>query len=1599
MPFNSYENLDTSIFNIEAGQDFEKKGQYYGTDYINKNAAIAAQMSSEDPSKAFNEIRDNLLVEGTDRRLEDVRERSRATADENIEALSQSILLDTNFTPEEKVEMLSVVKEEGENFVPDVDEEFVNYNLENPYPSRTADEDLANIRKQGTAKTIVETARALEAQQSEDMMKFAASESGDVSTARLVGDVAEVVTIFGQQGVYRKIFESASPEFASLLDLTDYVAVGEVKRKFKEYTDSLDLDSRIQLHQQILDSVTQHLGVISDDNRIEKMFLNQELTDLMNPLKSFSDTERFFDNFVGALDALPVLSIAGSGLKAGMGYAKNMRAFKETSNISNLSKADPVKANEMAKSAISSPDNEQVTDALGATGPEIIDELSFIKSESGSRKAPDGPDIPNSTYDNYKEIFGGEPGVVDYKANKAARIRTSIDKVLAKLTEKQPAIHLSKSRVITKLDGADYEVVIGQTDSVGFQSLGEAHDAARGFREAKDGYEVLARNKQGDLVPEGEIDLDQLPEYTEYFVQVKSHSKYDSKDLLGFEGSNSILVDNGVVGKLSKYLDPSSVFLPEHIREASNVVKQAARYSKATAELLKPFTALKKTPWKQAKVLKALQEGESAGEWLDSAALDTLFESDAKLIKAYEAFRQTSDVIYLEQNSKLFKQLDQKGYLDIQIDDFHSLAAPVKPEDLSGVKVVYDPSTGKMRDISQEEIASLKSEGRIISNNIDLIQETKADGKVHATNYIIHDVNALSELPTYVLNYRAGYIPRLYESPYKVVRTSPKMVINGAVSDGFSKAVGFAPSAKSASRMAKQMEGDPGEVFEAQPTRELLNATEEFDNAYDLYRAHGRMYFSKRGEELPGLNGERTVGNITDSMSRMIASVTRQHPLEGMITDMRDNWMKSYRGFSKDPSRFPSSIDQLIKPANVDQMDEYKRAVSIMERINHLNGQHAGIGTRFWRESVANLSKLIEADTTDGIMASFRNHISKALLDPKSFSPATGFMNIGRSPISALKAATFVKVIALNPLRQVLINLSQMSVYAGVDNGWGYMTSTFSRQGWLAEHSMLLVGMSTRNLPEKNKNLIRKLTVGMINTTAPVGKKVTLKDLDDLTEDFHKSGLMQNIDGHQFLSATAVDRADSTLGSSKIASTAKYAKEYLMTAPINAGKQGFILGETANIATAWLVARNGVRKSNPEANLRSSENLDYISGRASEISYNMNTSGEIAYQKGALSAYFQFFSVQQKAIQALLPEKVFGKTVGKLAGKQFSAEEKARIALIQSGLFGTAGLGLNEVYHKLVEKSGIEIDPETNSAIKGGLVDYMVNGLGEIATGEAQGLKASESLAPISAIGSIANPGGVVDAALKMATLGPKWTDFLGASGNVAGQTYELFRSMHYVGLLEKADLSTPEDYQVILEDSISLVSSGASNYLKAMLYMNLGREYTSKGIAKFKTTEYEQWGKALFGLQNTSNSDVNDIVFETIKQTNKLDATKRGSIERDAKLLYDMVNKFAVRKASGDLHDEKYKETLRSISMIYNLAYSGPEKRYLQEVFQKGIVRDDRLESGELRLAVNLMKATGEGWMTSKDALINTLRKRDVNGSFTPLIELFEREVPGVDQ
>jgi len=97
--------------------------------------------------------------------------------------------------------------------------------------------------------------------------------------------------------------------------------------------------------------------------------------------------------------------------------------------------------------------------------------------------------------------------------------------------------------------------------------------------------------------------------------------------------------------------------------------------------------------------------------------------------------------------------------------------------------------------------------------------------------------------------------------------------------------------------------------------------------------------------------------------------------------------------------------------------------------------------------------------------------------------------------------------------------------------------------------------------------------------------------------------------------------------------------------------------------------------------------------------FSMNRGDKFVYQDGLLGVVTQFMSIQNKAFMNMLPTG--------LGGSKFTEGYKIRLALGNALMFGSGGLGLNELADALMDKT--KLPPEMRDGIEGGMMEVVIN--------------------------------------------------------------------------------------------------------------------------------------------------------------------------------------------------------------------------------------------------------------------------------------------------
>jgi hypothetical protein len=430
---------------------------------------------------------------------------------------------------------------------------------------------------------------------------------------------------------------------------------------------------------------------------------------------------------------------------------------------------------------------------------------------------------------------------------------------------------------------------------------------------------------------------------------------------------------------------------------------------------------------------------------------------------------------------------------------------------------------------------------------------------------------------------------------------------------------------------------------------------------------------------------------------------------------------------------------------------------------------------------------------------------------------------------------------------------------------------------------------------------------------------------------------------------------------------------------------GFDAGEQIQVATAFLAVRNKWMKNNPKIahEWMKDQNLSRISSEAREISFNMNKAGMMAFQKGGFGMMFQFLSHMTKATQVLIPQKAFGKTIGKLSNKAFSDKEKARIALIQFSLYGTGAFGLHSAFEKLfAEVEGTTGDiapPEFVDAVNQGLTGTLLSITLGAALDEDGPLQTnvdfSGNFGPFSGIFSerdvFGNPLGAI---LSSIVLTPTT-----ALEILTGPAYDLGKSAYTAANFTGAVLGYHKDLGELPsgDDAIIMFDEWGrqflpiyNNFIRGRAEDAMNRFISNAGEMGVEMTEGEAFARRWLGVAPVRQRQVQG---EMMRLQGLMGHPKKDAIEADLRDTAKQYYKWAMRKVEqaqdGKTDPISVANEVFSMAQGLKMVLDDSEYRFLFDKALRNEIANDLSDGGtEFKLVTSLLNLFHDGAPTLYD-------------------------------
>jgi len=837
-------------------------------------------------------------------------------------------------------------------------------------------------------------------------------------------------------------------------------------------------------------------------------------------------------------------------------------------------------------------------------------------------------------------------------------------------------------------------------------------------------------------------------------------------------------------------------------------------------------------------------------------------------IEILAKWKEAWDQLYHLENMDLVKSLKAAGYqrfIDESNGGTELIARSVGTISANKVRKVYDSSTGKVRSISDKEIKELYEGGGTLAE----LKTTEKVGGKDVDHVLVKNEQNKSMLRDLqdsdrVLNYREGYYTVRYKDPHII--TKEFLDERGDVVR--TQAVGTAGTVKEAKLAKANKNRGNAEVGVRYSYRDNRDRTvgQMQDDAWEIHSSTGRTSQKIRGERLGTSdtnlqnNAMGAVEGPADALLNSIRSISRRTSMRDYIERYKQRFLSNYGELIETDTKsgrkaFPrSTADFKTNLPSSDKMVADAR--TNLEYINYLESGYRNGLDDGWKALLNGM-----ADNM-GKNSAFAEKVVRATAD-----------EIG-NPTQWTKARAFDAYLALNPLRQFVVQGHQSSLLAA--NFTKYVLSQRLARDMAAVHMAML-------MPNKLHKIkgIEKL----------LGMKVD--DALKLADEYRATGFEASIDRNNLVES----------GLDHLVETSNYktiegAKKGYRAVVGKSRQWGFDAGERINIMSAWLAHRNKALEQGKD--ITSIRVQDEIVAKSRNYTYNMNSAGDMPYNKNALALLFQFMQVPHKAMTQVL------------FNRALSAKEKTKLGLYNALMLPVpVGLGYTII-------SGLDIEDEN-------LRDFVANGIeGLVANKAAQLMLDDDTRVDISSLASV-DPNAPYDLIMGFLTMdageilanSPSlslWTGYNPRMTNILTETYKF--------------VSEPKD--ISAESSLELMQTFAS-YSSG--YMNL-----SKGFRELFVQEYDRRYNSSMMITDSSITTPEKVAqilgFGSkneayARQTKKELYEKSQEARDDVKAIYLAQKQAGFRKGLNIDSPEAHQHMLRAFWSATDFTV-GQQKEYM---------------------------------------------------------------------
>lgn len=1231
--------------------------------------------------------------------------------------------------------------------------------------------------------------------------------------------------------------------------------VGDILRQSREIFNTSTPEQQKSYLDTLGKTISEEAGFLYD-NPAEAIDGLEYLGDMLTHTDAEAGADVLWTQFWVAMDAAPVIGkVAKTLYKLGKPAlaASKMGRFVPSSAIM---QADPKKAAAVLEAAIKD-SSGTLAKQLGTNDAEIVNTTIL-------------PEVIQES-DDLTEITGRITEMVGLKGTPEMQELQRIQQnpLLYLDSEKSQALDtyrnlldqaygdiegvdiLSKSSVREVEDGMEMVSILSRSNTSEFSSAEDALEAVESTLDLveddvvkvyKYAPEDNAYRVVDNLLKEA-ADQASGP-HGAYIVGVHHKQAFSGKDTIPRQAVAGSKLLAGMLSRstiLSKALASSTALLANSV----------SRIDRKLLSLSSPLDKLDRGS--ASVVMQVLDEGDRRGVELTHVGAMEAFGGNTKMVEAYQGIRKFWDLVWEHDNSRYRAYLRDKGFKQLG-GDYPRFVRPLKEtEALPSDTRIFNSATGEFEKVGHDlegvvELASPVFQGK------------------EASKYLrMRPRDALSTLPDVVINKRLGYIGRNYDAKYKIVRKGAYKM-NGQRFQS-QAVVAFSNDYVDGRRALNKLNRLEDGEYELVEVDELFR--DKGQMALDELASQSRDSVTKlgaaRGEEVVNVSGKRSLQSIADTMNYARAKLATTIGTEKWQEYMIDLFMKNY---SKELGITKFPFDKALPPQKSDSLKKLRNeAEAFRKQIQMVLGVDSDSLRNWVARAEVRLAETVAGDTPGLIRGSLSKAVDKALVTPEK--------------AAAVRKLAFYKYIALNPLRQLILQPMQLTMYASLDGGLKY----FGSGQVVADNAILLMSsmMGKGLIPDSVVDqTIKRLT------KVPAGNSKAY--YRNMIKDFRESGMVESVQQHQFMALANTDRSrtiaelDSREALETVKGVARQAED-LGRRGLHLSKElGMGAGEVVNSTNAWLMARRrwmiqnyGKVTDEAVAAASTKKARAEIISAANQFKGNMDQLGRGSYQKGTFGIVFQFMSHMINMAQLMTPEVG---SLAKYSNKSISNAERSKIALGQTLLFGTAAFGLDEyvgsAISELSDELGLDLTEEDRFYLSQGFLGYGINKLFQMfdEKGESAKIQVSQSIAPLGGLVDVVDPTGFRQSSPLSTVIGitqaivnrepiDVWEKLGGAGGSaLASAFYDgkghslLERLAQLNGVPQEFGTSSLDEGLDIALDFIPAYS----NWMQARMAKAIGEFVDKSNNPTVRATSGEIMARALLGLRTQKESEVMDL-------------------------------------------------------------------------------------------------------------------------------------------